>query len=117
MTERFSINDLRVSPDERAETVVEVTADAVDELLRVHATTGIDLTCWEPVLQLVTLVYPYIVIEGTGPTDTNTVTTEHGETGRYWLDGDTSKPCNADAWVVSPDYQKYMQHTQLGYTR
>lgn len=126
-TKRFNISDFftenvyhpdftdKITAD--GEFIVEIIKDAVDDMLRVHATTGIDLTQWEPVLRLVTIVYPYIVIEGTGPTDENTVTSEHGETGRYWLEGDTSKPCNADAWAVSPDYQKYVQRSTLGWTR
>lgn len=87
MTDRFSINDLRGSQDPDDLTVViEAAKRAVDSLLSVHAATGIDLTQWEELLPLVTLVYPYIVLEGTGPTDENT---SHAatETGRLWFRG------------------------------
>lgn len=95
-TERFSIDNLRGEADPfDVSVVLGTTKRAVDSLLDTHASTGLDLTQWDEVLQLVTLVYPYIVIEGTGPVDTNVVHSPEGwgETGRYWRDGDTSKPC------------------------
>jgi hypothetical protein len=113
-TERFSIHALRPIAGANGEAVIDVTTRAVDSLLAVHASTGIDLTVWEEVLQLVTIVYPYIVIEGTGPTDTNTVTSPegYGETGRYWLDGDTSKPFTHDCYGLNPWSQPALGRTR-----
>lgn len=89
--------------DPQAAHIVHAVERAVAGLLEVHATTGIDLTRWPAMLTLVTLVYPNIVLEGTSDQNAvHYVLSPAGETGRYWLDGDTSKPCNPDAWGAYP---------------
>jgi hypothetical protein len=96
MSERFSIDMLHGSQDpDDTSVVIDIVRAAVDSALQMHADTGVDLTCWPEMLQLASITYPYIIIEGTGPTTDNSVTSPDGwgETGRYWLDGDTSKPC------------------------
>lgn len=90
-----------------ADEIQQVTGtalDAVTALLASHASTGTDLTTWPGVIDLVVLLYPDIVIEGTGPVTKNTVQPPRGwgETGRYWLLGRTDLPCNHDAAALQP---------------